>query len=87
VTEHTEQSAPDLRLVLSALTAVMDGDRYLDATAAALVIGNLAPATFRQIASRAGFPKAVKIGKGRKWRRRELLDWADRERERQNHAA
>jgi predicted DNA-binding transcriptional regulator AlpA len=87
MSDHEKTEAPDLRLVLAALTAVMDGDRYLDATAAALVIGNLAPATFRQVASRPGFPKAVKIGKGRKWRRRELLEWADRERDRQNRAA
>ncbi len=77
----------ELRTLVTALSAIVDGERYLDSAASALLLGNLAPATFRQYASRPGFPRAVKIGKGRKWRRRELLEWADRERDRQNRAA
>ncbi|MDX1555493.1 MAG: hypothetical protein R3212_05650 [Xanthomonadales bacterium] len=73
----------DLRQTVAALTAIVDGERYLDSTSAAILLGNLAPATFRQYAARPGFPRAVKIGKGRKWKRRELLDWADQLRDQQ----
>lgn len=73
--------------LLRAIAATLEGDRELDAEAAALVLGNLAPATFYQYAARPDFPRPVKIGKGRKWRRSELLAWADKERARQNRAA
>lgn len=79
-----EKQQPDL---IAVIAAMVDGDRYLDVDGARILLGNLAPATFRQYAAKPGFPKAVKLGKGRKWRRRELLDWADRERDRQNLAA
>lgn len=71
----------------SVVAALIEGDRYLDVDSARILLGNLAPATFRQYAAKPGFPRAVKLGKGRKWRRRELLEWADRERDRQNRAA
>ncbi len=79
--DHDEKD--DLRRTVAALAAIVDGERYLDATGAAILLGNLAPATFRQYAAQAGFPRSVKIGKGRKWKRRELLDWADRLRDKQ----
>ena len=82
-----EQDKVDVRLMLTAMAAVMDGERYLDSAGAALLLGSLAPATFRQFACSAGFPKAVKLGKGRKWKRLELIAWADQVRDRQNMAA
>jgi predicted DNA-binding transcriptional regulator AlpA len=71
---------------LAELAAMLDGDRALNLEAAALVLG-IAPRTFRQIAARPGFPKPAKMGKRLTWRRRELLEWWDSERERQNRAA
>lgn len=73
--------------VAAILAALIDGDRELDAEAAAIVLGNLPESTFYQYAARLDFPRPVKIGKGRKWRRSSLLEWADKERDRQNRAA
>lgn len=72
---------------LAELAAMLDGDRALNLEAAALVLGGLPHRTFRQIAARPGFPKPAKMGKRLTWRRRELLEWWDAERERQNRAA
>lgn len=76
----------DIRQIAEALTAVIDGDRALALEAAALTLG-IPPRTFRQLASRPGFPKPAKMGKRLTWRRRELLDWWEQERARQNRAA
>jgi predicted DNA-binding transcriptional regulator AlpA len=78
-----ERHEPNLAEVIAAL---VDGDRALNVEAAALVLG-VAPGTFRQLAARPGFPKPAKMGKRLTWRRRELLDWWDAERDRQNRAA
>jgi predicted DNA-binding transcriptional regulator AlpA len=76
----------DIRHIAEALTAVMDGDRALALEAAALTLG-IPPRTFRQLAARPGFPRPAKMGKRLTWRRRELLDWWEQERDRQNRAA
>lgn len=75
----SEQSA------LAVIAAMLEGDRALNLEASALVLG-IAPGTFRQLAARPGFPKPAKMGKRLTWRRRELLDWWDAERDRQNRA-
>lgn len=71
---------------LAALAAMLDGDRALNLDAAALLLG-IAPGTFRQMAAKPGFPKPARMGKRLTWRRRELLDWWEAERDRQNRAA
>ena len=76
----------DLRKLATVITAVMDGDRALALEAAALTLG-IPPRTFRQLASRPGFPRSAKMGKRLTWRRRELLEWWEQERDRQNRAA
>lgn len=71
---------------LAQLAALLDGDRALPLEAAALVLG-IAPGTFRQLAARPGFPKPARMGKRLTWRRRELIEWWEAERDRQNRAA
>lgn len=71
---------------LAELAAMIDGDRALNLEAAALVLG-IPPRTFRQLAAKPGFPRPAKMGKRLTWRRRELLEWWDAERDRQHRAA
>lgn len=77
----------ELNRVLVTLAALVDGDRELDAEAAALLLGGLPMATFYQYAATPDFPRPVKIGKSRKWRRLALLEWSDKRRQQQNRAA
>lgn len=79
----SEQS--EVRSVVDALAALIDGDRALPVEAACLVIGET-PGTFRQLASKPGFPRAAKNAKRLTWSRRELLEWWYRERDRKNAA-
>lgn len=72
--------------VLTILAALVEGDRALNLETSALLLG-IAPGTFRQLAARPGFPKPARMGKRLTWRRRELMEWWESERERQNHAA
>lgn len=73
--------------LMQRLASMADADRALNVDAAALVLG-IAPGTFRQLAaSKADFPKPAKMGKRLTWRRRELLEWWEKERARQNRAA
>jgi predicted DNA-binding transcriptional regulator AlpA len=71
---------------LAALAAMLDGDRALNLDASALLLG-IAPGTFRQLAAKPGFPRPARMGKRLTWRRRELLEWWDAERDRQHRAA
>lgn len=71
---------------LAALAAMLDGDRALTVEAAALLLG-MRPGTFRQVAAKPGFPRPARMGKRLTWRRRELLEWWDAERDRQHRAA
>lgn len=61
------------------------GDRALPLEVACLVIGEK-PGTFRQLASRPGFPKAAKNAKRLTWSKRELEAWWYANRDRQNAA-
>lgn len=70
---------------LAVIAAMLEGDRALPLEAAALVIGEK-PGTFRQLASRPGFPKAAKNAKVLTWSRRELMEWWYAQRDRQNAA-
>lgn len=85
VTEYS--NADQMNRALVTLAALVDGDRELDAEAAALLLGNLPLATFYKLAASPDFPRPVKIGKGRKWRRLALLEWADDLRRKQNRTA
>lgn len=72
----------ELERVLTTLAALVEGDRALNVSAAALLLG-VPVGTFRQLSARPGFPAPAKMGKRLTWRRRELLDWWDAERDRQ----
>jgi predicted DNA-binding transcriptional regulator AlpA len=72
--------------VLTTLAALLEGDRALNLEASALLLG-IAPGTFRQLAAKPGFPKPARMGKRLTWRRRELMQWWEDERARQNRAA
>lgn len=73
----------EIERVLTTLAAMVEGDRALNIDGAALLLG-IPVGTFRQLAARPGFPAPAKMGKRLTWRRRELLDWWDAERDRQN---
>lgn len=79
-------SDPTMDALLAKLATLADGDRALNLEASALVLG-IAPGTFRQIAAQPGFPKPAKLGKRLTWRRRELLEWWEKERARQHGRA
>lgn len=68
---------------LAALAAMLDGDRALTVEAGAMVLG-VAVGTFRQLSAQPGFPVPAKMGKRLTWRRRELLEWWEAERDRQS---
>jgi len=70
---------------LAALAALIEGDRALGMESAAMCLG-VPVRTFQQIAARPGFPKPAKMGRRLTWRRRELMDWWEAERNRQNAA-
>lgn len=70
---------------LAVIAAMLDGDRALGMEASALCLG-IPPRTFQKLAARPGFPKPAKMGKRLTWRRRELMDWWESERDRQNAA-
>jgi predicted DNA-binding transcriptional regulator AlpA len=72
--------------LLAKLAALADGERKLGVEAAAVILG-IPEGTFRQFASRPGFPKPAKLGKRLTWSRRELNEWWEKERARQNRAA
>lgn len=78
----------EIERVLTTLAAMVEGDRALNIDGAALLLG-VPVGTFRQLSARPGFPAPAKMGKRLTWRRRELLDWWDAERDRQkrNRAA
>lgn len=78
----------EMERVLTTLAAMVEGDRALNIDGAALLLG-VPVGTFRQLSARPGFPAPAKMGKRLTWRRRELLDWWDAERDRQkrNRAA
>lgn len=79
-----QREDPSLRAIVAALG---DGDRWMTAEAAAFYLGDLPLATFYQHAAKPDFPRPVKIGKGRKWKKSALAEWADKEHARQNRAA
>jgi hypothetical protein len=76
-------SSAETHEVMTALAAMIEGDRALPLESACLVIGET-PGTFRQLACKPGFPRAGKNAKRLTWSRRELLDWWYRERDRKN---
>lgn len=80
-----ERLPPEIEAALGRLSAIVEGDRALNVEAAALVLG-IPVRTFQKLAAREGFPRPAKMGKRLTWRRRELLDWWDEERDRQNAA-
>lgn len=79
-------SEPTMDELLAKLAALADSERKLGVEAGALMLG-IPEGTFRQFASRPGFPKPAKIGKRLTWSRRELNEWWEKERARQNRAA
>lgn len=84
----TDETKPEVAALaaLASLAAMLDGDRALNLDASALLLG-IAPGTFRQLAAKPGFPRPARMGKRLTWRRRELLEWWDAERDRQHRAA
>lgn len=73
----------EIERVLITLAAMVEGDRALNVEAAALLLA-VPVGKFRQLSARPRFPTPAKMGKRLTWRRRELLDWWDAERDRQN---
>lgn len=76
----SDHAAPD---VVAILAAMVEGERWLCADAAAAYLGQMPRKTFLEFAAKPGFPAPARIGKRRVWRKSELDDWAERLRARQ----
>jgi predicted DNA-binding transcriptional regulator AlpA len=75
----------DIERVLTTLSALIEGDRVLDIRASALLLG-ISVDSFRRLSTRPDFPAPAMLGKRLTWRRRELLDWWEDERNRQRRS-
>lgn len=75
--------ASDIERAMVVLAAALgEGDRVLGVAAAALLLA-VPVGTFRQLSARPGFPAPAKMGKRLTWRKSELLNWWEDERNRQ----
>lgn len=87
----TEKSGKDY--ALEALVATGLGDVWLSADGAAILLGLIGPtgkpnrrSFLETLASQPGFPGGMKISNQTKWRKSDLMDWAE-EQARINRAA
>lgn len=69
--------------ILAVVAAMIAGDRWLAADAAAVYMGQMPRQTFVQLSARPGFPVATWLGKRRVWKKSELDAYVERERVRQ----
>lgn len=71
---------------LATLAALMEGDRWLNADSCAVVLGLVTDGKpnrrgfLERVACRPRFPTPLQIGNEKKWKRSEVLRWADDER-------
>ncbi len=72
---------------LAALAALIEGDRWLNADSCAVLLGLTTQegkpnrrGFLERLACRPSFPPPLQIGNEKKWKRSELLRWADDER-------
>ncbi len=72
---------------LATLAALIEGDRWLSADSCAVVLGLTTKegepnrrGFLERVACRPSFPAPLVIGNEKKWKRSELLRWADDER-------
>jgi len=68
---------------LAVLAALIEGDRWLNADAAAVYLGMIAAdgkpnrrSFLERVACRVDFPAPLQIGQERKWRKSEIDRWA-----------
>lgn len=69
------------------LAASLEGDRWLCADQCAVLLGMFTPAGkinrrgfLERIAIRSSFPKPLQLGGEKKWKRSEVMQWAENER-------
>lgn len=71
---------------LATLAALIEGDRWLSADSCAVVLGLVIRGEpnrrgfLERVACRPSFPAPLQIGNEKKWKRSEVLRWADDER-------
>jgi len=72
---------------LATLAALIEGDRWLNADSCAVLFGLTTQngkanrrGFLERVACRPSFPAPLQIGNEKKWKRSELLRWADDER-------
>ncbi len=77
----------DHEITLATLAALIEGDRWLNADSCSVVLGLITPegkpnrrGFLERVACRPSFPAPLQIGNEKKWKRSELLRWADDER-------
>ncbi|MBH1639167.1 hypothetical protein I5U57_06855 [Stenotrophomonas maltophilia] len=80
-----EQPVPDPTITV--LAAMIEGERWLNADSCAVLLGLTTPdgkpnrrGFLERLARRPSFPAPLQIGNEKKWKRSEVLRWADDER-------
>ncbi len=80
-----EPTAPDPTITV--LAAMIEGERWLSADSCAVLLGLTTPdgkpnrrGFLERLACRPSFPAPLQIGNEKKWKRSELLRWADDQR-------
>ncbi len=81
----TESSAPDPTITV--LAAMIEGERWLSADSCAVLLGLTTPdgkpnrrGFLERLACHPSFPAPLQIGNEKKWKRSEVLRWADDQR-------
>jgi len=80
-----ESTTPDPTIAV--LAAMIEGERWLSADSCAVLLGLTTPEAkanrrgfLERVACRPSFPTPLQIGNEKKWKRSELLKWADDQR-------
>ena len=78
---------PEHDSTLATLAALIEGDRWLNADSCAVLLGLTTQdgkanrrGFLERVACRPSFPAPLQIGNEKKWKRSELLHWAEEER-------
>ena len=77
------EALPEKDDTVAIIAAMVQGDRWLSASTAAVYMGQIPRKSFLALACKPGFPVPTWLGKHRTWRKSELDEWMKAERSRQ----